>query len=156
MSCTFWPGWPPPPQKLGVRGGVGVFLGIFKNWRFQFRRFFLIFKKLAFFSWRFQFGRFFFCFSEIGIFFLAFFWAFFCSSVFLRHFLDRLFFKIYVFKKKAFFWAFFVGVFFDEFRKLAFFGRFYFGFFFYFWGVFFWRFLGVFFKKLKKRLPDYH
>ena len=94
---------------------------------------------------------FFFCFSEIGIFFLAFFWAFFCSSVFLRHFLDRLFFKIYVFKKKAFFWAFFVGVFFDEFRKLAFFGRFYFGFFFYFWGVFFGVFW-VFFSKIKKNV----
>jgi hypothetical protein len=63
-------------------------------------------------------------------------WGFFGGFFVLPFFLDIFwivsFLKFTSSKKKAFFWAFFVGVFFDEFRKLAFFGRFYFGFFFYF------------------------
>lgn len=149
MCCTFWPGWPPPPQKLGVRGGwaffwaflkIGVFnLGVFfsfsRNWRFflgvfNLGVFFFVFQKLAFFSWRF-FGRFF-----VLPFFLDIFWI-------------VSFLKFTSSKKKRFFGRFLWAFFFDEFRKLAFFGRFYFGFFFIFEAFFFGVFW-AFFSKNKK------
>ena len=74
----------------------GVFLGVFKNWRFSFRRFFLVFQKLAFFlwrfffdgseNWRFQFGRFFGVFQKLAFFSWRFFGRFFLFP-FSRRFL---------------------------------------------------------------------
>ena len=151
---------------------LGVFLGVFRNWRFQFRRFFLVFKKLAFFSWRF-FGKS----LKIGVFNLGVFFSFFRNwrfflGVFLGVFFCAFFLGVFwmvdffklIYSKKwhivlAFFWAFFWSVFLDEFRKLAFFswrflGVFILGVFFYFRGVFFgrffWAFFGRFFSKNQK------
>ena len=79
---------PSGSQAMVVREAffLGVFLVVFKNWRFCIWAFFSRFPEigvffLAFFFKDLKIGVFnlgvFFRFSEIGVFFLAFFWAFF-------------------------------------------------------------------------------
>ena len=103
---------------------LGVFLVVFKNWRFCIWAFFSRFPEigvffLAFFfegfeNWRFQFGRFFFGFQKLAFFSWRFFGRFFCS-VFLRRFFGCFsFFKLRISKSGVFFGVF-LGVFFGVF-----------------------------------------